>query len=1064
MKRIMACILALIFSVQLFAQNRTVTGRVTDAQGKVVPYATVTVKGTTTSVSADENGSFSIQAAPNSILVFSASGYTTSETNVGTQTSITGTLGAQAALQEVVVTALGQTRSKDKIGYSATTFSSDQVNRSSPVSALDGLQGKIAGADISNIGGAGSSSRVILRGYTSLSTTGNNQPLIVVDGVPFNNSRLGSFNDFLNSGGVDIGNGLNDINPNDIENISVLKGAAASSLYGSRAQNGVIIITTKKGRAGRVSVDFSSSTVFSSVGKMPEFQNNWGQGWGALHWKEENGSWGPRLDGKDRLWGSTVDNSRLIKPFSAVENNVRDFYDQGTELNNTIGIRGGNENSLFYFSYGNVYNNGVLPGDVDVYKRNTFALRGQTRANKFLASGSFNYINKSGNTVNTDDNDRGSSPFEDILQIPRDFHITDFKDYNNKFFNVDNYFTPYAANPYFSVTESGNRHQNDRFFGNAELGYDFSRTFNVRWRSGLDVSNARLQDWKAIERPGSNTWRGPNPTNAEGAEYTAKVGGVRELSDYVREIYSDLFLNYNHDLTGDLNLQGFVGGNYNEQQSRRHFSEITGLTIPRFYHLSNSPNPPTSTTVNSKKRTIAAFAQANLSYKNYLFLTLNARNDWSSTLPLDNNTFFYPGANLSVIMSRLLNLDNTKISYWKLRGGIGKTGKDAPVYSLSSTLVPGNVALGFGNIIFPVSGVSAFEIGNIIGNKDLRPEITTEIELGTEIRFFKDRIGIDFTAYRKRSDGQIINIPVAPSSGNTSLVTNFGVVENKGLEIALNLVPVRSKDFNWNMTYTFSNNRNKILELPVEQLEKVDFNSYFDIKMVGRQGTPIGQLEAPKPAMTEDGKYITSGGFYVATTEDQVYGSIQRDFMMGLNNNFSYKNWNLGFGLDYRKGGFFVSRTADLLYFTGNAYNTQFNDRRPFIIPNSVVQTGTDAQGKPIYAENTTPIDMDHYYSYWYHSSVDNLSWQQVILPKDFLKLRDITLTYRLPQAWAGKISAQNISISALARNILLWVPRENVFIDPEATNLGNDLTGEFGEQATSPTQKSFGVSLKVNF
>jgi hypothetical protein len=363
-----------------------------------------------------------------------------------------------------------------------------------------------------------------------------------------------------------------------------------------------------------------------------------------------------------------------------------------------------------------------------------------------------------------------------------------------------------------------------------------------------------------------------------------------------------------------------------------------------------------------------------------------------------------------------------------------------------------------------VSGVSAFEIGNIIGNKDLRPEITTEIELGTEIRFFKDRIGIDFTAYRKRSDGQIINIPVAPSSGNTSLVTNFGVVENKGLEIALNLVPVRSKDFNWNLTYTFSNNRNKILELPVEQLEKVDFNSYFDIKMVGRQGTPIGQLEAPKPAMTEDGKYITSGGFYVATTEDQVYGSIQRDFMMGLNNNFSYKNWNLGFGLDYRKGGFFVSRTADLLYFTGNAYNTQFNDRRPFIIPNSVVQTGTDAQGKPIYAENTTPIDMDHYYSYWYHSSVDNLSWQQVILPKDFLKLRDITLTYRLPQAWAGKISAQNISISALARNILLWVPRENVFIDPEATNLGNDLTGEFGEQATSPTQKSFGVSLKVNF
>ena len=234
--------------------------------------------------------------------------------------------------------------------------------------------------------------------------------------------------------------------------------------------------------------------------------------------------------------------------------------------------------------------------------------------------------------------------------------------------------------------------------------------------------------------------------------------------------------------------------------------------------------------------------------------------------------------------------------------------------------------------------------------------------------------------------------------------------------------------------------------------------------MVGRQGKPIGVLEAPKPALTEDGKFITSGGFYTSTTEDQEYGTIQRDFMMGLNNTFSYKNWSLGLGLDYRKGGYFVSRTADLLYFTGNAWQTQYNDRRPFIIPNSVVVAGQDPQGKPIYAENTTPIDMDHYYSVWYHSSVDNLSWQQVILPKDFLKLRDVTLTYRLPQAWANRIHASNIAVSVLARNILLWLPEENTFIDPEATNLGNELTGEFGEMATSPTQKSFGFSVKVNF
>jgi hypothetical protein len=755
------------------------------------------------------------------------------------------------------------------------------------------------------------------------------------------------------------------------------------------------------------------------------------------------------MDGRERLWGSIVDNSRLIKPFSPVKNNVRSFYDNGLELNNSLSIRGGNENSTFYFSYGNVYNDGVLPEDRDLYRRNTIALRGSTKANNFLASGSFNYINKAGRTPNSDDNDEGSSTFEDIIEIPRDHHITDFKAINNKFFNVDNFWNPYAANPYFSLFESGNKHQNDRFFGNVELGYDFSKA---------------IKDWKAIEDPGPNTWRGENPTNAEGAPYTAKVGGVREISDYIRELNSDLFLNYNYDVAQDLNISGFVGTNYNDRESRRHQSRITGLTIPRFYNLSNSKNDPTTATATSHRRLIGAFAQANLGYKDFLFLTLNARNDWSSTLPQGANSYFYPGANLSVLLSKLPMLENTEISYLKVRAAIGRTGKDAPVYSLFSTLAPGSVALGFGDLVFPINGVSAFEVGNIIGNKDLKPELTTEIELGTELRFFKDRIGLDFTAYRKRTEGQIIRIPIAPSTGNTSLWSNIGLIQNKGLEIALNVIPIRSRDINWSTTLTFSNNRNKILELAGDQLPKIDFNSYFDIKMVGRQGKPIGVLEAPKPAMTEDGKYITSGGFYVETLEDHEYGSIQRDFMMGLNNNFSFKNLSLGFGLDYRKGGHFVSSTADITYFVGNAHQTQYNDRRPFIIPNSVVQTGTDPQGKPIYEENTVPVDMDHFYSYWYHSSVDNLSWDQVILPKDFLKLRDITLTYRLPQRWSSKINAQGVSLSLLARNLLIWVPSENTFVDPETTNLGNDILGEFGEMSTAPTQKSFGAVLKVNF
>ncbi|HVG15499.1 MAG TPA: SusC/RagA family TonB-linked outer membrane protein [Chitinophagaceae bacterium] len=1065
MGKLSLLIISLLVTFSVWSQQRTVRGRVADASGTPLGNVTVRVAGTNTATQTNQNGEFSITAAQGGRLVFSFVGFTEQQSVVGTSDNLNISLQrSNSELEAVVVVALGQTRNRDKIGYSASTFRAEDVTRSAPVSALDGLQGKVPGAEISTIGGVGSSSKIILRGYSSLGTTASNQPLIIVDGVPFNNSRLGSFNDFANSGGVDVGNGLNDLNPNDIENISILRGAAASSLYGSRAQNGVVIITTKRGRSGRLAVDFNSSTVFSSVGKLPDNQNSWGQGWGALHWKEENGSWGPRLDGRDRLWGSNVDNSRLIKPFSAVEDNVRDFYDQGIETNNSLSVRGGTEASQFYLSYGNVYSNGVLPADVDVYKRNTLALRGSTKVNNFLASGSFNYINKTGRTVNTDDNDQGSSTFEDIIQVPRDFPLTDLRAYENKFFNVDNYYSPYSANPYFSLFESGNKNQNDRFFGNVELGYDFGKSINIRWRNGLDVSNARLKDWKAIERPNPNTWRGPNPTNDEGAEYTAKVGGVRELSDYVGELNSDLILNYNYDVHENVNLSGFIGGNYNDQESRRHQSTITGLTIPKFYSLSNSANDPTTSTLSSHRRLFGAYAQVNLGYKDFLFFTVNGRNDWSSTLPQGKNSYFYPGANLSVVLSKLPMIQSTQISYWKMRAAIGRTGKDAPVYSLASTLVSGNTALGFGNIVFPLNGVSGFEIGNIIGNNALSPELTTELEIGTELRFFQDRIGLDFTAYRKRTEGQILNIPIAPSTGNTSLVTNFGLVENKGLEIALNLVPLRSKDLNWSTTFTFSNNRNKILELPEDQLEKIDFNSYFDVKMVGRVGRPIGVIEAPKPAMTEDGKFITSGGFYAAGLDDEEYGTIQRDFMMGLNNNFSYKNLSLGLGLDYRKGGYFVSRTADLMYFVGNAHQTQYNDRRPFIIPNSVEADGVDAAGKPKYKENITPIDMDHFYSYWYHSSVDNLSWQQVILPKDFFKLRDITLTYRLPQRWVGRIKAQGVSVSALARNLLIWVPSENTFVDPEATNLGNDILGEFGEQAAAPTQKSYGVVLKVNF
>lgn len=1058
--------LGLLVSISVWAQ-RTITGRVVDASGNPLSGVTVTVRGTNTATQTKPDGSFSISAAQGNTLVFTSVGFTLQETQVGTSDELSITLQNQnRELTEVVVTALGQTRSKERLGYASSSFKSEEITRAAPVSPLDGLQGKVAGADISTVGGQpGSSSKIILRGYNTLNTAGNSQALIVVDGVPFNNSRLGSFNDFLNQGGVDFGNGLNDLNPNDIESINVLKGAAATSLYGSRAANGVVIVTTKRGRGGKLTVDFTSSAIYSEVGKLPKTQDVFGQGWDFQHLKEENGSWGPRLDGRERLWGSVVDNSRLLAPFNPVKDNVRNFYDLGREYTNTLSLRGGNENANFYFSYGNIHSNGILPEDVDVYNRNTVSLRGFLKSGAFSSSASLNYINKNGTTSNTATQDpAGSSTFDNIIQIPRNIKITDFKDYNNKFFNVNNYFTPYASNPYFSLFENGNTNQNDRVFGNVELGYDFSKAINLRWKTGIDASNARIKDWQAVERPEPNTWRGTPSTNEEATGLDPHlIGGVRDVSHYIREVNSDFFLNYNKDISV-INVSGFIGGNYNERESRYHESRVRDLTIPNFYYVTNSANDPVTTYLTAQRRIIGAFGQANFAYKDFAFLSVNARNDWSSTLPKGKNSYFYPGVNAALVVTKLVDLNKAAISYLKLRGAVGKTGKDATEYSLASTGTAGTIALGFGDNVFPMNGISAYEVSNIIGNSSLKPELTTEYEVGGEIKFLDNRIGLDFTYYDKRTKGQIIPVPIAASSGYTSLIANFGLVENKGIELVATINPIRTKDFNWNINYTFTRNRNKVLELP-EGLETIQFNSNFDINMVARVGYPIGVIEAPKKVMTEDGKYVVkTTGFFEQTATNQVYGTVQRDYMMGLNNNFSYKNWSLGFSLDYRRGGLFVSRTADLMYFTGNTLLTAYNDRRPFIIPNSVVQTGTDNQGKPIYAENTTPISPGNMDNYWYHSVNQPHSWEHIILPKDLMKLRDITLSYRLPAGWANKIRANNLVLSAIARNFILWVPEKNTFIDPEVTNLGNDILGEFGEQGSGPTSRQYGLSLRVSF
>lgn len=1053
--QLLAAIL-ILFSAATFAQSRTITGKVVDDKGNPVPFATITETNTKNAKTADLNGYFSITISGNSLTISAVSHLQKIIVVTGTVVDVT-LEPSDGRLQELVVTALGQSRSKAKIGYSATTFNAENISRSAPVSPLDALQGKIAGADISHLGGPGSSTKVVLRGYGVIAG-GTNQPLYVIDGVPLSDARFGSNNN------NDFGNASGDINPYDIETITVLKGTEAASLYGSSARNGAVMITTKRGKEGKLKVEYNGSANFSRVGKLPELQSTFGQGWSGVFILSENGSWGPKLDGNTRLWGSVVDNSQLLKPFSFVKDNIRDFYNTGVEYNNTIALSGGNEITNFYFSYGNVTSDGVIPTESDYLQRNTFALRTNSKFNKFTINTSFNYVNRQLNVPHTGQGGSdGSNVFTEILQIPVDIKISDFRDYKNKFFNVDNYFTPFAENPYYPLFENRNTQNSDRFFGNLDASYKFTKEFSAQLRVGGDFTNARTFGYKAVNAPSPGSWNAGN--NPEGAPRSPDVGSVSEMNDFLGVINGDLILKYNKNLNSDFNLEALAGYNFNQQNQKNVSASITNLVIPGFYNLSNSSVPPTTSDSRLLRRLMGAYAQAVVGFRNQLYLTLNARNDWSSTLPIDNNRFFYPGANLAWIASKTFDIERSGISFLKFRAAYGKTGSDAPPYNVYPVLTIGDVNLPFGSITFPFNGVSAFGVANTLGNPGLKPIITSEAEFGTEIKFWKNRLGFDVTVYDKRTDGQIFTVPISPSTGYTGLVQNLGLVSNRGIEVAADAMPVDTKNLTWTITYTFSKNWNKVENLTGGP-DKVILARAFDAELDAYPGKTVTGLYAPVPLYTADGRIIVNPttGIPLIDPDKGYFGDAAYDYTMGLVNNLNYKNWGLNFSLDYRKGGVMYSGTSDLLLFTGNSYVTTYNDRRPFIVPNSVIQTSVDASGHPVYAENTKAIDEAHYDSYWYFTSNPGLAYFDRIVDRSFLKLRDISVSYNFPKSWTSKIAASNLSVSVYGRNFLLWTPSSNIYIDPEASNLGNDLTSQFGEFRTAPTSKQYGVQLRATF
>lgn len=1061
MKKTLLVVSMVLFAMGIALAQRSISGTVTDQTGEPLIGASILVKGTTTGTVTDFDGRYTLSVAEGrDVLIFSFTGFDPQEIPIGISNVIDVVLTEGITLQTAVVTALGIEKDEKTLGYGVTQVDGDEITKTRNNSFVDALSGKVAGLTVSTNGQPGGSSEIVIRGYGSV--TGNNQALLVIDGVPASNGNNTSVTTLLNplddfNRSQDFGNQVNDINPDDIENISVLKGAAATALYGSRAANGAIIITTKSGKRNqKLTVDYSGSYTRSQVNRLPHMQNSFGQGWSGLFDNIENGSWGPKTDNELRLWGNTIDNSRQLKPFSALENNLRDFYDTGFGVNNSVSVAGGNESASFRLSYSNAQEDGVVPTDADSYKRNTVGLKGEIGNEKVTIGASVEFMNKEQKAIATgqgDDAGAGKVLFQELIQIPRDISIVDHKDYEGKFNNLDNYFTPYAQNPYFILNNQGNEYSENRVRGNTNIQYSITDKLKASLRIGGDFSNASIFDYGNVARitPGS-----PNSSSND------VVGRVAENNIARRQMNGDLLLSYNTNIGNDLSLDVTLGSNVNEQYTKYVATFVTDLTIPGFYQLSNSTVNPTSASAISLRRLVGVYSIVNLGYRDWLYATLQARNDWSSTLPTDNNSFFYPAFTVSAILSDALNLPSGTLSFLKLRASVAQVGNDAPPYRIVPIYSAAQAAAGgFGTIQFPIGGTNAFELGDRIGNDLLQPEITTEYEVGADVRLFQNRIGLDIAYYDRITTDQIINVEKDPTSGFTSQTVNIGKIQNKGIEFMLNLTPVKKGKFRWDLNYNFNKNKNEVLELNQDAASgnSIVLNTAYGIELRAEVGQPLGTIYSPTAQLDPNGNVVVNpaNGLPQQASDKKLMGSINPDYQMGLSNTLTYGDFALSFDVDYRKGGVFWSYTARLNYFVGNAWNTQYNDREPYIIPNSVVENSDGT-----FTENTTEIDRSNIYTFWGGSSVPARE-ENHVLDKTFFKLRNLSLSYNLPTTLTDKLHVGKASLTVFGRNLILWTPAENHFVDPEGSTFGIGLAGKIGEFSSSPTNAMYGVTLKLS-
>ncbi len=1053
-----------------YAQTRTITGTVLDETGAGKPGVAVSGKGTQIGTVTDPDGRYELELPDNiATLVFRAVGYNTEEMPINAdEINLTMRIAA-TEIEGVVVTANAVRREKRSVGYSTSSVTGNELTQGGNTSPLNALTGKVAGANITTTSNSpGASSRVVLRGGSSL--TGNNQALIVVDGVPINNAGAGtsSISGIGNlSNQVDYGNRGNDINPDDIESITVLKGPAATAQYGSLGANGAIMITTKKGRRrdgpSKTDIEVSSSYELSNILKYPDFQNKYGQGniyEGIYDDRRENFSWGEEFNGQLRPWGQIIDGQQKVKPYSAIPNNVKDFFDVGQTWNNNVAINGGNQDAAYRLSLGSTNSKLVFPGNK--YNRYTVGFNGNAKlSNKFYSSINVNYVNINSQLPGTGQG--SASVLDNLYQGPRDIPITELKDLNDKFSSMNytdtsgvdryGYYGAYAINPYFTLANYKNENRVDRVYGNFIIGYQPFEWLRIENRFGADmVSDRRFQ---SVPKYASE----PNDPLYEGYPHI-DVGRYSEDLYNTNNLFNDLMATFNKDIAKDLNLNVLAGFNYTQFRTRNTYSstnEEGGLVTPEYYNLSNSNGPVLARNALSLRRKTGLYVDGLLGYKNMLFLELTGRQDASSTIEVDRSYFYY-SANAAFVFTELIqgNFRDKIWNFGKFRVAYGSTANDADPY-LTQTIYTASIAneLGFGSNRFPFGGIGgAYTYGNRLGYPELRQEYTNEFEVGLENAFLNNRITLDFSVYNRVSKDQIVSVPIATSSGFASQVLNVGRSTNTGVELALRVTPVRTTSgFKWDLYGTFTRNRSEVIEI-YPGTDQFVLGGFSGMSVVAAVGKPYGTFYTRGFNYVDGDKIVvdSASGLPLVSATSQYFGSYNPDYQASWGTTLSYKGFTLNVLFDTKQGGMFYSRTRDIMAFVGTSKETENRDEQ--VWANSVY-LGSDGQ----YHTNTTP-----FVPYQYYTSGSSIRPEsENLVNASYVKLREASLTYTFPSKWFNKTYVGGASVSLYGNNLAIWTPESNKYVDPEVNSEGAGNTQGFDFSA-QPSIRRYGINVKFTF